>query len=556
MKTRLLLGILLFSLTHQLKAQIGELIPDSTFNYTSTVVRDSVVTNRLLVLDDGRIICAGAIREVIPQVGVFSDFSVSCLMPDGSIDYSFANNGYLTIDSGYTDEAFWRVEKFNSGILLIGYYNTQSSGNQYTRPFGDCYITKIDLSGNIDASFGNNGVVQLSMSPTFNVSDVKFDSNNNIFLLFNQDAFFGNNYQGKIIKLSQNGAIDTSFGNLGIAEVPAYTSHAMNILQDGSFVVLSNDTSIYLPYPFTNPNSTWQSVHLCKLDSSGAIDSTFGINGRKLVPSNNLGHLAWSGVSHPNGFFTFGFQGSYVSSYDEHYIYKITNTGELDSTFSTDGRVQINVIDTNSFSNRWPLYTQNLKFHNNSLWVYSYTEVRSMNCQYKNIFRIDEFGVQDTSLGFFGFSNSPVFDAALWDSLMINFVPCYEYSAWRDLAFQSDGKIIASGSVGLMDTTITTIPNGYIVSRLNPESNIITKTQDIKHNQSFSIYPNPTSGDVTLRLPSIANLEIYNMQGQLVLGIENVSPNETISLEGLRAGVYIAKASTTTEVFNKKFIKR
>ena len=124
----------------QIQAQIGELLPDSTFNYTSTVTRDSFITYKLLVMNDGRILSAGAVRYAISP-GVYNmDFSVSCFLPDGTIDLSFAHNGYLNIDSGYNDEAFWHLEKFDSGYLIIGYYNdAQNSGFCYIPPGGDCF---------------------------------------------------------------------------------------------------------------------------------------------------------------------------------------------------------------------------------------------------------------------------------------------------------------------------------------------------------------------------------------------------------------------------------
>ena len=519
----------------QILAQIGELVPDSSFNFTSTISSDSVGTNKLLVMNDGRILCVGSVRQYISP-GVYNqNFSVSCFLPDGTIDATFANSGYLTIDSGYNDEAFWHVENFDSGYLIIGYYNNaQNNTLCYTTPGGDCFMIKIDQSGNLDASFGNNGIKHLLLNPKLNVADIKFSQNNDIFLLINQQAYFGYTDKGKIIKLNTHGIIDTAFGIQGFAELPIYLPQCMNILGNGSFVVLGADTSSQLQYDY---HDNFQSAHLCKLDSSGAIDIGFGINGKKVISFGNAGFLVRTGLSYGTGFYIYGEEGSWGNStVVPRSIYKFDNLGNFDNLFSGDGRVVINVQNTSGNNSSWPLYSQALKIYNNDLWVFGNTEIYALNCLRKEIIRVSEFGIQDTTLGVYHFSPEPIFDHNLEDSISVNPIYCFEFSGWNDICFQNDGKIVVAGFAGSFDSTITTIPNGFIVSRLIP-SNFTTKVIEPSHEKWSIIYPNPASTILHIKAAS-DYAHLIDLTGKKLFTILMKNGEAQLDISGLANGIY------------------
>ncbi|CAN5287945.1 hypothetical protein BH09BAC1_BH09BAC1_15590 [soil metagenome] len=71
---------------------------------------------------------------------------------------------------------------------------------------------------------------------------------------------------------------------------------------------------------------------------------------------------------------------------------------------------------------------------------------------------------------------------------------------------------------------------------------------------TYKLYPNPAIDKVVLELPeiSMAMLEIYNAQGQLVLGGPVLRGTNTININYLPAGIYMlrmesAKGSIVTE---------
>jgi len=74
-------------------------------------------------------------------------------------------------------------------------------------------------------------------------------------------------------------------------------------------------------------------------------------------------------------------------------------------------------------------------------------------------------------------------------------------------------------------------------------------------NDSFVIYPNPTTDNLTIETPQKATIEILNIEGQIIKTINSSGKETTIDLRNLSSGVYIIKAKTERGVVVKKFIK-
>ncbi len=73
--------------------------------------------------------------------------------------------------------------------------------------------------------------------------------------------------------------------------------------------------------------------------------------------------------------------------------------------------------------------------------------------------------------------------------------------------------------------------------------------------ESISVYPNPTFGEIAIDLEQniqLKNIEIYNMHGELVKAFIT----EKIKIEDLSTGIYLMKISTDKGAFMKKIIKK
>ena len=75
---------------------------------------------------------------------------------------------------------------------------------------------------------------------------------------------------------------------------------------------------------------------------------------------------------------------------------------------------------------------------------------------------------------------------------------------------------------------------------------------------SFSIYPNPSNGVITIQASnSINTVNIYNMIVNLVM-VKNISNNQAnLNIENLTNGVYFMELNLSDgSILNSKFIKK
>ena len=84
-----------------------------------------------------------------------------------------------------------------------------------------------------------------------------------------------------------------------------------------------------------------------------------------------------------------------------------------------------------------------------------------------------------------------------------------------------------------------------------------TNVQDHQIAQSnvFDIYPNPTKNHFTLKISSIEanyNAKIYNLQGQLVKTVSDVSSNKIIDVSDFNSGLYIVALFVENELIGSK----
>lgn len=146
---------------------------------------------------------------------------------------------------------------------------------------------------------------------------------------------------------------------------------------------------------------------------------------------------------------------------------------------------------------------------------------------------------------------------------------CYWTGDWPCVGDGTDGTDcakITSTTSNLMNATATALnadlgldfdlfgwtngTEGYPV--FDPATRSIMVISDNEFN--VSIYPNPTKGDVKIASDNIQRVTVFNMFGQMILDTE-VNGNETvISLNGVSAGVYMVKVTTSNGVATRNII--
>ncbi len=87
--------------------------------------------------------------------------------------------------------------------------------------------------------------------------------------------------------------------------------------------------------------------------------------------------------------------------------------------------------------------------------------------------------------------------------------------------------------------------------------NVIGSTGIIDPNQSpfISIYPNPTTNNITIETAEKAVIEISNIEGQLLKRLEIKDNHLTVDISDFSSGIYFIKATTDKGITIKKLMK-
>lgn len=148
------------------------------------------------------------------------------------------------------------------------------------------------------------------------------------------------------------------------------------------------------------------------------------------------------------------------------------------------------------------------------------------------------------------------------------------YKIYRGLSPESL-QLIGTTSGGNTQYSDYSAPSGYVYFQVevispnscNPSksynssrSNIATNNPNgINENNNssilFSIFPNPAAENLTIQTHQKAIIEILNIEGQIIMAINDADTFTTIDIKGLSGGVYLVKVKTDNGSAVKKFIK-
>ncbi len=300
---------------------------------------------------------------------------ISRFLSNGKIDTSFANNGGVIDTAAYGDDNLVGIETTqDDGILAFGH------GGEGLYAYS--YVIKFDSSGNRDLSFGNDGSVVLGgIYPQFDVWSAIVRDDGKIFMAgTQQDSFYF-----KVISLNSDGSFDLNFGNGGeqiiSLTVPValpqihlfanqkillagknmnnsttlYVGLDVNGSIDASFgvngVLMTDFPNTYcyshtavsttddiISVGYEKPDSLGNDIVIMKVNHSGVIDSSFGVNGMAGFDSDSFGQENYGVLIQPDGkILISGGRWPNIGGANEYFVSRYTVNGILDSTWGEDG---------------------------------------------------------------------------------------------------------------------------------------------------------------------------------------------------------------------------
>jgi len=201
------------------------------------------------------------------------DIVVIRLLSNGSVDTSFGSTGVFKYATAGTDRAKW-IDSSSDGGYVIGGYTTAFGSSS-----SEGIVLKIKNNGELDSSFGVNGisVVQPADQLSFNVEDGLVTKDGGIVLVGGLTSQYPIIF---LVKLNSEGDIDTSFGENGNVVIQTFFTIYPSYVTSQS---ISEDRDGSLIIAGSEGYMTELNLFFTKLSKNGVVEAEFGENGYRIV---------------------------------------------------------------------------------------------------------------------------------------------------------------------------------------------------------------------------------------------------------------------------------
>lgn len=255
---------------------------------------------------------------------------------NGSLDTTFGTNGRRNIDVGpsITTTVGNAIYTSDNKILIVT--------NSYLSD-GDFNIIKTNKFGDLETSFGTNGIVTLDGVNNDLEGKIALRADGKIILSGNSNSnpASGSYKQHVLMLLNPDGTLDTTFGTNG----KIFTNFAVNNSQQIKNLMLLNDDSILISGSIYTNNQTGNDGFVAKYNATGQLDSLFGTNGVSTVSFvNSNGFLGMSDyingmtIQNDNKIVVAGLTSGYQMN-TKSCVARFNSDGTTDTTFGTNGQM-------------------------------------------------------------------------------------------------------------------------------------------------------------------------------------------------------------------------
>ena len=437
---------------------------------------------------DGKIVVAGTARGAESQSG----FALARYNSDGTLDTHFGNNGTVFtpfLSGSVAATASSLAIEPDGKIVVVGTVQGNINGNDAE----EFALARYNSDGSLDTRFGNGGEVLTDFGPdTFSAASSVAIAGNGAIVVAGSTTIGGTG-DFAVARYNTNGSLDRSFGTGGevafnFPDFTVFTTKVGVALQPNGKVVLAGTVADF-------SNGFTADFGLARLNTNGSLDTTFGgdglvttsfadplrvesVAGVALEPGTGAIVVAGT-VQDPSNGFTEEFALARYNARD----------GSLDATFGTGGEV----VTTPAPSTTSVATDLAIQPSNGAIVVTGTTsgfDSSSTFFQSLTLNRYTTAGKLDPSFG----TNGQVLTA---------FAPGSR-SSGAGVAVQSDGKIVAAGSVTFTDGGTVA---GFGVARYNTNGSL---------DQRFG-----TRGEVVTNVPApssdVAAGEAIQKDGKIVV---------------------------------------
>jgi uncharacterized delta-60 repeat protein len=404
---------------HLVQAAAGDL--DSSFGVngqvTTDLKRSTDLANAVAIQADGKLVVVGQTYQNNDFSG--EDFVVARYNPDGTLDRTFGSRGRVRTD-------FPGLAAVPSSVVIQPDGKIVVAGGAF--PLftfaGDFKIVRYNRNGSLDTSFGDGGIVTTTFpgdgsyaSAVALQADGKIIAAGTDFVDFNPGDMSDTDFA--LARYNPDGTPDATFGTAG-----QVTTDFLGKEDDAFSVLIQPDGKIVAVGSANDPVNFYDFAAVRYL-SNGTIDTAFGVAGKVSTDFRGGGFdRAHSAALQPDGSIVAAGFAITVSGGSENFaVARYNSSGVLDTTFSSDGKTQID------FGSCCQSAYKVLLQSDDKIITVGYPNSESSDSDFL-LARLDSAGALDTTFGIggkvrtsFGDLNGGAFGAAL----------------------QADGKIVAVG---------------------------------------------------------------------------------------------------------------
>jgi len=311
---------------------------DPTFGTGGMVMTDlsrsTDIANAVAVQSDGKLVVVGQTYKNNDYST--EDFAVARYNTDGTLDTTFGRGGKVRTDfPGLAAVPSSVVIQPDGKIVVAG-----GAFPLFTFP-GDFKVVRYNPNGSLDRSFGSGGIVTTTFpegSYAFDVAlqpDGKIIAAGTVFVDFNPGDISDTDFA--LARYNSDGSLDTTFGNGGTMMTDFFGN------EDDVFSVLIQPDGKIVAVGSANNPATYYDFAAARYLSNGTIDTTFGVAGKVSTDfgDQNFDRARSAALQSDGRIVAAGFAISQNGVVQNFAVARYTSNGILDTTFSGDGKTQI-----------------------------------------------------------------------------------------------------------------------------------------------------------------------------------------------------------------------
>lgn len=489
----------------------------------------------------------------------------------GDLDLTFGQNGLVTTDVGNLglDDGANVIRQLSDGNLIIAGRNRTIGSPPYQ---SDLILAKFQQNGALAASFGQNGFVISDLGGDSEGLVNLYEKDNGYILAAgtsNQIGIFehllmqftgmggldltfgdaGINYDGQVVSGSvltslsvneQGDFLATGSVNSGDVVVAKYGSDGFavdnfgisgNVIHDLGYIeginesAIQNDGKIILAGTQAESGNPEDAIAV-RLLPDGSLDLSFNGSGwvdLALSPANDRPTDLI--VDSDGKILIIGFTTNQTETFFEIFALRLMPDGSYDSGFGTEGVVHYDIGSGDDFASAVVLQPDGKMIIGGT--------ANNGNDNNFCLIRINEDGSLDPTFG----NNGVVITEVSPNNDGI-----------ADMELQADGKLVVAGTAR--------IGNNDDIAIARYHTGINTSVEEIGKENELSLYPNPTSNQLTVASERrLNNIELVDALGRTVLS-ETISANRfQLDLSLIPSGIYLLRATDGERMFTKKVVK-